>query len=212
MPTTKNATRTLLASLSASALLIMGACSGGDDPGPAAEPSAQQGTAAPVPSQGSVDATPAESVPASPGTGAPEAPQAELQAAIAAIAAAEQAGQGRAVQIEFEDGAWEIDVMQGDRVVEYRAAEDGTVSPTDESDDVDEGERRALEAAEVTLTDAIQAALQRVPGALEEAELDEENGQLVYQVDVRPEGGGVTQEVDVDCRTGEVLQVTDDDD
>jgi uncharacterized membrane protein YkoI len=54
---------------------------------------------------------------------------------------------------------------------------------------------------------AIKIALARVPGgAITEAELEEEDGRLVYSFEIKVAGTAGEHEVDVDATTGEVVQ------
>jgi uncharacterized membrane protein YkoI len=58
---------------------------------------------------------------------------------------------------------------------------------------------------------AVKLVLARVPGGrITEAELEEEKGRLVYSFDVKAEGRK-DSEIRVDARTGEVVEVADDD-
>jgi uncharacterized membrane protein YkoI len=55
---------------------------------------------------------------------------------------------------------------------------------------------------------AMRTALARVPGGrITEAELEEEDGRLIYSFDVRVDGRAGYDEVHVDARTGEVVKV-----
>ena len=54
---------------------------------------------------------------------------------------------------------------------------------------------------------AIKIALARVPGGtIDEAELEEENGRLVYSFDIKVAGATGEHEIDVDAVTGAVLK------
>jgi uncharacterized membrane protein YkoI len=55
---------------------------------------------------------------------------------------------------------------------------------------------------------AIQIALQQVPGQVIKVELDNENGILIYEIDIRTTSG--VYEVDVHAITGQVLKVEKD--
>ncbi|UZQ86198.1 PepSY domain-containing protein [Thermoclostridium stercorarium] len=52
---------------------------------------------------------------------------------------------------------------------------------------------------------AIQTALQRVPGQVVKVELDDENGFLIYEIDIRTPSG--IYEVHVNAATGQVLRI-----
>lgn len=58
----------------------------------------------------------------------------------------------------------------------------------------------------VSLEDAIAIALQRVPGVVVKAELDNDDGLLLYEIDIRTETG-MKYEVKVNAITGEVIKV-----
>lgn len=62
--------------------------------------------------------------------------------------------------------------------------------------------------APVTLTaaQAIEIALDEVPGEFREAELEREGGKRIYEIEIR-KADGVLVEVDVDAETGMVLDV-----
>lgn len=57
---------------------------------------------------------------------------------------------------------------------------------------------------------AIQIALQRVPGQVIKVELDDENGILVYEIDIRTPTG--IYEVHVNAVNGQILKVEREDD
>jgi uncharacterized membrane protein YkoI len=59
---------------------------------------------------------------------------------------------------------------------------------------------------------AVKIALARVPGGkVTQAELEEEDGRLIYSFDIKVEGKKGTDEVHVDARTGEVVKVEHED-
>lgn len=70
---------------------------------------------------------------------------------------------------------------------------------------------RAVEAREsLPLGRIFDIALGAVAGEIVEVELDREDGQLIYEVDVLTRTGRVRQ-VEIDARTGAVLDVEDED-
>ncbi|WP_030789394.1 PepSY domain-containing protein [Streptomyces sp. NRRL S-920] len=75
----------------------------------------------------------------------------------------------------------------------------------DDRDDADDAAENTAEAkaAKVTAAEAIKAALAKTPGTAVSAELDEEDGGLVWGVDILK--GGTWHEVEVDPGTGKVL-------
>ena len=129
-------------------------------------------------------------------------------AALAAIATAEAEAGGTAYEIDDQDddGTWEIDVRVGDRSVEITVSADGaTVVETDDDDDLDSDDRAALDAATITLTEAIEIAINEVGGVLDDAELETDDGQHAWEVTVDTDA---KDDVDVLVSvTGEVIKV-----
>ena len=69
----------------------------------------------------------------------------------------------------------------------------------------------AVEARQaLPLTRIFQIAQTAVPGEIIEVELDREGGRLIYEVDILTSTGRLRQ-VEIDARTGEVLEVEDED-
>ena len=60
------------------------------------------------------------------------------------------------------------------------------------------------------LTRIFQIARTAVPGEIVEVELDREHGRLIYEVEVLTSSGRV-RKVEIDARTGDVLEVEDED-
>lgn len=132
-----------------------------------------------------------------------------VASALAAIAAAEEHLTGTAYEISEDDGYWEVDVAVGDRSHEVRVDRDGSVAGADE-DDLDGDDRAALEAAEVTITDAIETAAKAAPGGrLDDVNIDDDGRGFTWEVSF--EDGGVEHEVHVDAVSGEVVHTTTDD-
>ncbi len=67
-----------------------------------------------------------------------------------------------------------------------------------------------LARATITLDAARATALERVSGAIVEAELEEERGVLLYSFEVRQANGAVS-EVEIDAGSGAVLSVEEED-
>jgi hypothetical protein len=70
-----------------------------------------------------------------------------------------------------------------------------------------EKDKAALEAkAKITEAEATKIALGKVPkGKVKEAELEQENGKLIWSFDIKTKGSKDITEVHVDAITGEVL-------
>lgn len=91
--------------------------------------------------------------------------------------------EGIIISIDREDDtdAYEVDVVEGDEVFELNVAEDGTVSEDDREHD---GEDVSYaQDTSVSISDAIREALeQHQDGFVDEAELDEDNGTLSWEI------------------------------
>lgn len=126
-----------------------------------------------------------------------------------AIAAAEDEAGGTAYEIDDQeqDGSWEVDVAVGDRSVEVTVDADGAVTRTDD-DDLDGDDRAGLDAATITLVEAIELAIGEVGGVLDDAELEEDDGTHYWEVSLDGTDRGDDVEVKVSV-TGEVLETDD---
>ena len=60
--------------------------------------------------------------------------------------------------------------------------------------------------AKISMKQARATALKKAPGKIASAELERENGKLIYSFDIKSKKGGVT-EVNVDAMTGDVVAV-----
>ena len=58
----------------------------------------------------------------------------------------------------------------------------------------------------ISMEQAMNIALQRVPGQVVKAELDYDDGMLIYEIDIRT-AEGYKYEVKVDANTGAILRV-----
>lgn len=178
-----------VAGLAAAGALVfaLGACAGDD--------TASEQPAADSPAPVTPAVPPTAGGPATdPGTESPTTEQAapvdaetRNAGALAAIATAEQAAGGTAYEIDDEDDdqTWEVDVMVGDRSVEVKVSGDGqTAQGQTDDDDADSDDKARLDRAQTTLTQGIEAALEEVPGALDDADLDDENNVDVWKVTI----------------------------
>ena len=59
-------------------------------------------------------------------------------------------------------------------------------------------------SAKVTMEQAIQTAKTKFPGRVVEAELESEDGALVYEVEI-VSASGETQEIEIDAQSGKIL-------
>lgn len=211
----KTTNRTLTATLALTLALGLAACGTDDTPSistagqPAGEASSDAATAddttADDTASDAADETTGDDSAAATDAGAADDLTA---AALAAIATAEAEVDGTAYEIDDQDddGTWEVDVRVGDRSVEITVSADGaTVVNTDDDDDLDSDDRAALDAATITLTEAIEIAINEVGGVLDDADLETDDGQHGWDVTVDTDA---KDDVDVLVSvTGEVIKV-----
>ena len=83
----------------------------------------------------------------------------------------------------------------------------------DDDDEYDspEMQKELAKEAKISLEEARQTALARVPGTVIESELDKEKGKVVYEFEIRDKDKK-TFDVLVDAKTGEIVGVEADDD
>ena len=63
-----------------------------------------------------------------------------------------------------------------------------------------------VQQAKITPAQAQAAALAAVPGAVQRTRLERDNGAVVYEVTVAPQGSGASSDVEVDAATGTVVK------
>lgn len=131
------------------------------------------------------------------------------QNALKAIETAEKEVGGKVVDLDWDDdkSGWSVDVVKGNKSHELEVAADGSkVTNQDEVEDVDSDDRREYDAIKVEIAKAIETALKDTPGTLDDVSVDEEQGQIMWEVDIYPEGGGADVTVYVDVKSGQVLK------
>ena len=85
-----------------------------------------------------------------------------------------------------------------------------TMSGTRADDDDHDFAKRALEQGRaLPLSDIIAKISPQVPGKVIEVELEDEDGSLVYDLILSPQGR--LQEIEVNAATGKILKIEDDD-
>lgn len=84
--------------------------------------------------------------------------------------------------------------------------------PTTEAAEKNDDQSQAELAKQVKITEeeATKAALEKVPGTVKEVELEDEDGTIVYGIEVVSTDGS-QQDVKVDAQTGKVVKVEADD-
>ena len=104
-----------------------------------------------------------------------------------------------------------IDAQTG-KVVKVEAdheEENGKESDGEENDAQDQAE--LAKQAKITEEAATKTALEKVPGTVHAVELEDENGTIVYDVEINATDGS-KQSVKVDAQTGKVVKVELEDD
>ncbi len=138
----------------------------------------------------------------------PEPVPGEDGAANALSTAAEElGGQAFAVDRSDDDGEelWEVSVAVGDEDVEVHVSADGNeVVHEGERESLDDEDRQRLDAASISASEAAITAATERSAAVEEVDLNEHLGTVVWDVELLSTDG-VTTEVRVDATTGEVL-------
>lgn len=128
----------------------------------------------------------------------------DLDQVAQAIALAESETGGTAYEIDDEDNdtAWEIDVLLPDGTAkEVKVNREGT-----EVLKVEDESTEHTQLPSTTLMDAIRAALDHTPGVLDDAELDDEDGQIVWKVEVDKTDSGDDVDLYLDVETLEVIK------
>ncbi|UTT46187.1 PepSY domain-containing protein [Micrococcus luteus] len=111
-----------------------------------------------------------------------------------------------AVDADDDDTTWEVDVVVGEEVKELDATADGDITETDRDSDPEDVQK--AKEAEVTAHQALDTAREGRDGvALDEMDLDDDNGTLQWEVGFDREDGSDGPEVEIDATSGEVLTV-----
>lgn len=128
-------------------------------------------------------------------------------AGLQAIATAEAHGDGVAYSIDFDDdNTWEVEVAAGNRTIEVEVDVAGTEVLNTGDDDLDD-DRRGLDDAQISITEAIERVIAGTGGVLDDADLDDDDHWSVT-VDL-PDRDDVDYRVDTG--NGEVTEEEDDD-
>lgn len=84
-----------------------------------------------------------------------------------------------------------------------------SVSAQKKDDDDKPVSAKLAKKAKITMEQAREIALKRMPGTIAEGELEKEKGKLVYSFDIRVENGKI-MEVWVDAKDGKILRADED--
>lgn len=138
----------------------------------------------------------------------PEPVPGEDGAANALSVAAEELG-GQAIEIDRSDDGgeelWQVTVAVEDEAVEVYVSLDGNaVVREGESEPLDDEDRRRLDELAISASEAATTAVSELAASVEEVDLTDENGVVVWDIELRTTDGAST-DVLVDAVTGEVL-------
>lgn len=142
-------------------------------------------------------------------TVSPDDAKQSVEHAVAAVKLAEETVPGTAFELDEEGkNGWDVDVVgEDDEVSELRVNAEGTkVSETRADGRIDIEDRRRLDQASVSMSDAIETASEGALGRVMSAELDRFRvDTLVWEIEFTDGEEDVT--VSVDASTGEVANV-----
>ena len=134
--------------------------------------------------------------------------QADDSAYAVIDAVLEKYGDGIIVEVDAndDDTTWEVDVVVGEEVKELDVTAEGDITETGRESDPEDVQK--AKDAEVTAERALDTAREGRDGvALDEMDLDDDNGTLQWEVEFDREDGSDGPEVEIDARSGEVLKV-----
>lgn len=132
---------------------------------------------------------------------------ADTNAGIKAIEAAEAKNGGKLIDLDREDSKryWEIDVLEGSEKVTYHVGEDGSVSEAKRKGADQEDIEQASGA--IPAVEAVKKAMAELgEGYLDECELDDNHGVVVYEMDFDDASGHKIATIEIDSKTGEITK------
>ncbi|MFI2105299.1 PepSY domain-containing protein [Isoptericola sp. NPDC019693] len=203
---------TVPAALALTLGLTLTACADGSDAGDAPVDATTTSADESAPDDAATDDSTEDNTDDSTGAGDDDtAPQDRTTAGLKAIATAEKEAGGTAYAVDDpdRDNTWEVDVATGTTSVEVEVSADGTEVVRTQDDDLDADDRRALDAATVSITQAIERTVAESGGDLEDAELDEDDGRDHWSVTVLTDG--TETDYRVGTQDGKVVQDRDED-
>lgn len=178
-----------------SAPLLLSACSSQDSGSNASDSSNSAPATVTVTENeaSSTNSSPAEATSSSAASSSEEDP---AFAIIATVLAEHQDGIITSIDREYSSTNYEVDVVVGDEHLELKVTNDGQITQDDrDNDDEDIQEART---ATVTVTQALEQALEQHPdGVVDSAELDDDDGQLSWDVDLDDASGNDLAEVKI---------------
>lgn len=167
----RNLKKTILASGIAALLLLTGCAAETDS-------SSSDKTEAP-------ETTSATSTSEAPSPTAEEIAADSMETAAAAVQLAESSVPGsKAVELDWDDGKWKVTVVAGNQETEFEIDADGKNVINREDDDDDSDDAEYVKQVKISIIDASEIALDEVPGEFDSADLDEEDGNVVWKIEI----------------------------
>ncbi|KAB7705602.1 hypothetical protein F9802_13790 [Bacillus aerolatus] len=112
------------------------------------------------------------------------------------------------VEVQAKDGKEQdvkIDAQTG-KVIKIEKDDE------DEKEESDQQEQaRLMKQAKITKEESMKIALEKVPGTVKSVELDDEDGTVVYEVEVQAKDGK-EQDVKIDVQTGKIVKIDNEED
>lgn len=139
---------------------------------------------------------------AAPQSAAPSGASGPLDSALAALTAAETAHGGfRAYELDYDDGRWEVSLVNQDKnTKDVHVDLNGTVAHTEDDNELfDQSEDGQFRAATVTLADALRTS---GVSQVDDVDLAIVNGTLVWKIDVVDD----VEVYYVDAKTGQLTK------
>ena len=169
-------------------------------------------TAGPTQTQMAPGATPGTSPGTTPGAAAPgeggsPAAGGELNASAALLTALAAVRGSDAIELDFRPGsqAWRVDVIGADTEYRLLVSPDGSEVLEQHPRAADPEHRSELQQARIPMSEAITIGQQQAGGEISEVSLDDEDGKVVWKVEVISTDGQRT-EVLVDAVSGEAVK------
>ena len=115
------------------------------------------------------------------------------------------------VEVQAKDGSKQdvkVDAQTGE-IVKVDNGDEGE-NGQEENDQEENDKQEQAKLAKITEAESKAIALQKVPGTVTEVELEDEDGTIIYGVEVQVKDGS-KQDVKVDAQTGKIVKVENDD-
>ena len=200
-------TRNLFVVAAAAGLALSMAACDSTEPGPPTTAGPTQSQMAPSTMPSSPGMSPGVSAPVEGGAGGSPAAQGEPNASAALLTALAAVRGGDALVLDFRNGtqAWRVDVIGADTDYRVLVSSDGSKVLEQHSRAAEPEDRSQLAQAKITMAEAITTAQEQGNGQISEVALDEENGTIVWKVEVTSTDGR-RSEVLVDAASGETIK------